>query len=211
MKTNSPKKKSEITKSKLMEATIDLIAEEGLENFKTKHLAIRTGLAEGNIYNYFSGKDNLINSCFESIDREVDDRLTKCRENLGGNGEKIQEALEILWKTYFGYFVEHPKETLFYHEFRHSPRYAGYVQKVRGAYNQDFLAFMDVAAEKMKIRSNNVISVVWMHIVDSTLDFVCRLIKGEIEDTEETRRWGFKLIFSGIYGVMEEAGIKISH
>ncbi|MGI6203810.1 MAG: TetR/AcrR family transcriptional regulator [Anaerovoracaceae bacterium] len=210
MNTQEHRKKSEITKSRLMDATVELIAEEGLENFRTKHLAQRTGMAEGNIYNYFTGKDELISSCFESIDRELDQRLMSSVESMNEMKTDLVGSLEKLWRAYFGYFIEHPQYTLFYHEFRYSKRYQSYLKRIRRAYNGNFLKYINVAVEELNLRNESVVSVVWMHIVDSTLDFVSRLVKGDVENTPETREWGFRLIFDGIYGVIRDAGIEVN-
>jgi AcrR family transcriptional regulator len=63
----------------LVQATADTIAERGLANTTTNHIAARAGVSVGSLYQYFDGKDALVCALTEQITRElaavVDERL----------------------------------------------------------------------------------------------------------------------------------------
>ena len=58
-------------KERLIEATIKVIAAEGMDKTTTKVIAKEAGLFETYIYQYFSSKENLLAETFDALDSEL--------------------------------------------------------------------------------------------------------------------------------------------
>ncbi|MGZ3639196.1 MAG: TetR/AcrR family transcriptional regulator, partial [Ktedonobacterales bacterium] len=52
-------------REQILEAALDVFAEEGLNGATTKEIAARAGVTHGLIYFYFPSKDDLFNAAFE--------------------------------------------------------------------------------------------------------------------------------------------------
>lgn len=65
-------RKKTISPQAIIEATILLVAQNGLENVSTRKVAEQMGIAEGSIFNYFPTKRNLMVICLNYIDNEID-------------------------------------------------------------------------------------------------------------------------------------------
>ncbi len=66
-------KKSEETKQKILETTIETIAEKGYAPTTTKEIADRAGVSEGTIFKYYGSKKDLLREIVESTIREFRD------------------------------------------------------------------------------------------------------------------------------------------
>jgi AcrR family transcriptional regulator len=66
-------KKSEETKQKILETTIEAIAEKGYAPTTTKEIAERAGVSEGTIFKYYGSKKELLREIVESTIKELRD------------------------------------------------------------------------------------------------------------------------------------------
>ncbi len=64
---NAVKLKTEVRRRQVVEATLRLVAKEGLGNLTTAGLAREVGMSEANLYRHFRGKDEIIRETVESI------------------------------------------------------------------------------------------------------------------------------------------------
>ena len=63
-------KKSEETKQKILETTIETISEKGYAPTTTKEIAERAGVSEGTIFKYFGSKKELLRKIVETTIRD---------------------------------------------------------------------------------------------------------------------------------------------
>ncbi len=68
-----PMKKSERTKQKILEATIENIAENGYASTTTKEIAQNAGVSEGTIFKYYGTKSKLLQEIVEDLMHEFHD------------------------------------------------------------------------------------------------------------------------------------------
>ena len=91
-------------KTQLIEASIDLFAQEGFWNTPTSRIAKHAGVATGTLFNYFESKDVLIDEVYLQLKQEWFDHII---EGFPQNGD-IKESLEHVWFRYIDWSVRNP-------------------------------------------------------------------------------------------------------
>ena len=61
----------------ILETTLDLLAELGLQNISIPLIIKRSGVASGTIYHYFKGKEHLIESLYLELKIEAGNAFTQ--------------------------------------------------------------------------------------------------------------------------------------
>ena len=188
------------TRSNLLNSTIELVAEGSLESFTTKRLAQKAQMAEGNLYNYFKNKDELLEEAFVYIDKDIAELF----EGYAGQAEEIFKdipaGIEMMWRAYYKYLVSNPQKALYYFNFRNSPRYSEAVRKRQFDYFTDFVAVMRGIDEKYSLFENFPWEVTWIFVLDMTTTFACRVARGDLPDNAETEDQIFMVM--SVFGMM---------
>ena len=93
-------KKTNVTKSKIVNAAWNLFYENGYENTPVDEIIARSGTSKGSFYHYFSSKDSLLSSLsyvFDEKYRELEPNLTKeqtCFEKLMYLNQEMFKMIE---------------------------------------------------------------------------------------------------------------------
>ncbi|MEG2648342.1 MAG: TetR/AcrR family transcriptional regulator [Anaerovoracaceae bacterium] len=185
-----------ITPEMITEATIKIVAKEGLENFSAKKTATKLDISEGTIYNNFPNKKSVLAGCMYSIDKELDAILQAVPRP-----QSFKEYTKYLWVAYFDYFMENPNKALFYQQFRTSNYYDEEVSKGQ---RKSFTFITQFLIENMKYIKIKDPMIFWAHYVSGTLNFVCYYIKTNQIPTREDIQTIMQLMYEGIFSVFSE-------
>ncbi|GAK51623.1 transcriptional regulator, TetR family [Candidatus Moduliflexus flocculans] len=101
----------------ILEATLELIAEQGFHNTPTSQIAEKAEIGVGTIYRYFQDKDDLIHKLFEYvIEKENEDVLREYNPKA-----PFRERYLYLCARMIQFAARHPKESSFLEQYFHSP------------------------------------------------------------------------------------------
>ncbi|MBW3115031.1 TetR/AcrR family transcriptional regulator [Providencia rettgeri] len=95
---------SEEKRQAILQATIKLFAEEGI-NASTSKIAKLAKVSEGSIFTYFSNKDELMNQLYLELKNELQATLTEMPEI-----DSLKESIWFAWKSYVFWGVDHPEK-----------------------------------------------------------------------------------------------------
>jgi AcrR family transcriptional regulator len=103
----------------ILQATLDLIAEEGWLGAPMAKVAKRAGVSAGIIYHYFANKDDLIRALYAQIKKQWSASV------VAGDAlnAPYPDHLVQLWLNSYHFYVQHPKEALFIEQYENSPTY----------------------------------------------------------------------------------------
>ena len=195
------------TKEALMKATMDIVAEGGLNNFSMKKVTDRVGVSEALVYKHFQTKDNLLYSCFERTHMEIG-RLLGTLNVLKSQytQTELYQAVRMYWTIYFGFLIKNGNATLYYFLYRDS----SYIKDIhehddeaRRSYFLEFGDFFDLIDKKYNIYQKVAGEHLWMYILDVTGLFAKRVILGELPNTPDSIENIRQLIFGGIMGILQ--------
>ncbi|HUN23974.1 MAG TPA: TetR/AcrR family transcriptional regulator [Anaerolineales bacterium] len=100
----------------IMNATLDLVFEQGLLGIRISQIAQRAKASPGIIYHYFESKDEIIHSLYLSIFKElmdalIDDALLE---------RPCLERLKTVWLRRFHFHISNPAKTKFIEQYKNS-------------------------------------------------------------------------------------------
>lgn len=104
-------------KQAALEATLELIAEQGFHGTPMSQVAQKANIGVGTIYRYFAGKEELINELYLFIKTRMTDRILK---NFSAE-KSVEENFKETMKEIVSYMSEHPLELSFHEQYANSP------------------------------------------------------------------------------------------
>ena len=104
-------------RDKIVQASLDLIAEYGFHGAPMSLIAEKAGVAAGTIYCYFKSKDILITELFHELEDKIISAMTE-----GYSEERpVRERYVYLCTKLLNYFVQYPRHFRFMEQHINSP------------------------------------------------------------------------------------------
>ncbi len=91
--------------TQLIEASIDLFAEEGFWNTPTSRIAKHAGVGTGTLFNYFESKDGLIDAVYKQLKQEW---IAHVLDSYPQNGT-LKERVEHIWFRHIDWGLRFPR------------------------------------------------------------------------------------------------------
>lgn len=189
---------------RLIDRTIQVIAEEGLEKTTTKAIVKGTNINEAYIYRFFEDKDDLLRKTFDSLDNELVkvsiESASLMTETTGSSKEKARSMFVTVWRFLLG----NSAKCLSYIRYFYSPYFKKYSVE---SHTDRYRPLVDIFSVEFKAEAN-----VWMllnHIFNVMLDFAVKVFNGQVPDNDDTEEHVFRLVFQSIeqYFKKEEASL----
>ncbi len=95
-------------KRQIVQATLAIIAEQGLAGTTTRRIAEKVGVSEPALYKYFPGKKELI---LEALDA-VGELFYETLAGAAGEGGEVTERIYRMSDAYYEFVVTHPDESM---------------------------------------------------------------------------------------------------
>lgn len=179
------------TRERIMQSAIKCTGLFGLGEVRTRRIAQDCGLSEANIYRFFSGKDELLQACYDAIDSRI---AAFCRRMASVPAEDAEEAFRSRWGRLFRYLLRHPEDTAFYYHFRASmitvPQ-AGPVTRAGAVMSALLPGEWSGAPEGLR-------QVYTDYLLHNSVYFAFQVLSGGLEDGQETEDRISELIYCGI-------------
>lgn len=105
--------KSEEKRSQLLSAATQVFAKNGL-SASTASITSAAGVAEGTLFNYFKGKDDLMNTLYLEIKSDLADSM------LGDYKPDVtpKEAMQHIWNNYIDWGAKNPDQLTVLHKLK---------------------------------------------------------------------------------------------
>ena len=104
-------------KQAALEATLELIAEQGFHGTPMSQIAQKANIGVGTIYRYFSGKEELINELYIFIKKRMTDTILRNYHKDKSVPENFTQVLQEI----IIYMSAHPTELSFHEQYSNSP------------------------------------------------------------------------------------------
>ncbi len=192
-------------KEEFLDATMRVVAENGLDNFSMKKVTNRIGVSEALIYKYFSSKENLLYTCFESVHKRIAALYNGVKIPAISTAEEIYNFSRALWTTYFTFLVDNGYKTIYYFDYRDSPHIRKITERddeAKHTYFKDFAVLLHALADRFPLKQEIDSPFLWTYILDTSGVFAKRVIRGELPSNEETFERIWQLLSGGILGLI---------
>ena len=180
-------------RDRLIEATIKVIAMEGLDKATTKVIAKEAGLYETYIYQYFSGKESLLSETFDKLDGELAVSALRATKVFDDPAMDIDRQSVAYFNSVWNFLLSNREKCITYMRYYYSPYFSKYSADAHVARYADLT---ERFSRNFKDDANT-----WMllnHMFGTTMIFALRVINGELEDNEDTRVNVFHIINAAI-------------
>ena len=107
-------KRSQAMVGRILEATRDLLVEEGLGALTTNHVAKAADISVGSLYQYFPNKQAIISELFSQWLTEVRDKVN--RFGIDVAGQLADQVFEDFFNLIYGAWLESPDDLKFARE-----------------------------------------------------------------------------------------------
>lgn len=171
-----------------IEGAVKTVAEVGIENMRTKHVADYAGFTEATMYRRFPSKEILLREAFLYIDKKISDILTQSSYIRNPGDTPFGLAVYAIWHEVFRYLTGHKEETIFLIRYRYSSLYTEEVRSKRQAYNGGFDEAYAVFEKHFGSSDRSYRGFLINYIFEMTLCFAEKIIAGKLEDNEDTEQ-----------------------
>ena len=193
-------------KSIIMKGTQHIVAEGGMINFSFPRLTAETGISAPTVYEHYKNKEDLLTTCFMTIDNEVSSMITSM---LSGMPSKISDmtGLEnlcwILWISYWNYLTAAADRTLFYWSFYNSHYYTPEIHKKRDGNFETFLGFVSAVDERFLVSRKCNIRMLVANMIDGTVSMAVKVLKGFYPNDDVTAHTVYSMVFQPVFSMLD--------
>ena len=190
-------------KEKLIEATVQIISEHGLENLRTAEICKIAGVNIAYLYDFFENKDDLIAQAFAASDERFLKTILDNFPVLHYQSIDYEMRCRVLFMRCWEHIMNRRMYTVFYVRYyysssfqkyahdEHMERYAGLIERMKPA-------FPETADVK----------VIMHHILDSLLGMAMKQINDPQESDEAAAETNFSIIFSVVKNYINQDVLK---
>ena len=178
-------------KEKLIEATVQIIAEHGLENLRTAEVCKIAGANVAYLYDLFENKDDLIAQAFAASDERFLKTILDNFPVLHYQSIDYEMRCRVLFMRCWEHIINRRRYTVFYVRYYYSSSfqkysYAEHMQRYAGLIEKMKPAFPETANVKAILH----------HILDTLLGMAMKQINDPQESDEAAAETNFGIIFS---------------
>ncbi len=183
--------KLEETRITLINATIQVIARDGLDKATTKNLAAEAGLNEAYIYRTFEDKDDLYVKTFEKIDEELVSKILEHFPVMNMQGVPFDDRCWILFSFIWRFLLVNRKKAVTFIRYYYSSYYRRYSSD---AHHKCYIPVLEQFSVVFKEDANT--WFILTHILNTMLDFAIKVIDGEAPNNDDTAEHVFRLVYA---------------
>lgn len=185
-------KQAEI-RHKLIDGTIHVIAQGGLDKATTKQIGTETSVNEAYIYRCFAGKEDLFSKTFDYLDNELADITMQYVSVMYMTDMDFQQRCRFFFFKVWDLLLSNSEKCLTYVRYYYSPYFKKYSHDSHKSRFKPLLdrfrpAFIDEAD-------------VWMilnHILDVMLGFAVKVHNGHMSDSDDYGEHVFRVIYAAV-------------
>jgi len=177
-------------RERLIENTIRVIAEYGLDKTTTKTIVRGTGINEAYIYSHFDSKEDLLTCAFEALDQELVAEALKHISLMGQQDLDYKVRARMYFDAMWEFFLGKKERSLAFVRYYYSP----YFRKFSAESHRERYVPLEERFRRVFREEANV----WMimnHILTTMMDFSVKVIDGVLPNDEDTSEHVFRLVY----------------
>lgn len=190
-------------KEKLIEATVQIISEHGLENLRTAEICKIAGVNVAYLYDLFENKDDLIAQAFAALDEHFLKTILDNFPVLHYQSIDYEMRCRVLFMRCWEHIMNHRRYMVFYVRYYYSSLFQKY------SYAEHMQRYV-VLIEKMKPAFSETANVkaILHHILDALLGMAMKQINDPQERDEAAAETNFGIIFSVVKNYINQDVLK---
>lgn len=164
----------------ILQATLKLVSENGFHGTAMSKVAKEAGVSAGIIYHYFENKDALMVELY----LELKKRSSEAQLTAIDPSQPLRTQIRQMWGVMIRWFIEHPQQTAYVHQFCGSPYFSSEVEERGKAVYKPVMEIHEKAKKEMIIKDMPM-PVYAALAVDVPSALVSRQAAGQLELTDD--------------------------
>lgn len=178
---------------KLIDGTIHVIAQDGLDKATTKQIRITTNANEAYIYRCFADKEDMFAKAFEVLDAELADKVMHHVEVMYMQKVDYETRCRFFFSSIWEFMLSSRDKCITYVRYYYSPYFQQYsAENHRCRYEPILEKFKDAFRDEADV---------WLilnHILNVMLDFAVKVHTGEMPNEEVYAEHVFRVIYVSV-------------
>ncbi len=188
----------------IMKGTQHIVATGGMANFSFSRLTTETGLSAPTVYEHYKNKEDLLTTCFMSIDNDVSSMMAKMLKGMPSkisNMANFENMCWLLWISYWHYLIADADRTQFYWNFYNSHYYTQDIRITRENNFKAFLDFISVVDEQFSISQRCNVDLLVANLIDGTVAAAVKAIRGSYQNDDMTAKTVYHMVFQPVFSI----------
>jgi len=183
----------------LINSTISVIANEGLDKTTTKAIVAGTDISESYIYRFFADKEDLLAKTFDVLDNEL---VSEAMAHISIMYIEKMEYEARCWMFYsfmWRFVLSNREKCLAFIRYYYSPYFQKYSAK---EHKKRYTPLVAKFEDAFKPEANT-----WMllnHVLNVMLDFAIKVYNGDVANDDDTAEHVFRLVYNSIKPYFKE-------
>ncbi len=192
--------KQEELRRKLIDGTIHVIANDGLDKATTKQIGLTASINEVYIYRHFADKEDLLTKTFDFLDEELLAQVMQHLSVMYIQDMEFELRCRFFFFAIWSYLLGNRDKCLTYTRYYYSPYFAKYSYATHARRFKPFLEKMEPAFKEE--------ADIWMilnHILNVMLDFAVKVHNDQMPDEDNYAEHVFRVIYVSVKQYFKQA------
>ena len=179
--------------NRLIDRTITVIAENGLDKTTTKAIVKGTDINEAYIYRYFSDKEDLLSHVFDTLDEELVAKVTQHLPVMYMRESEYELRCRVFFEAVWKFLLGNKEKCLAFVRYYYSPYFTKYSAE---SHKRRYVPVVDKFKEAFKDEAD-----IWMilnHILNVMLDFAVKAHNGQMSEEDNYVEHVFLVIYASV-------------
>ena len=167
-------------REQILSSTLDLVSEIGFHATSVSLIIKKSEVASGTIYHHFKSKEDLIDTLYSELKKEMGNAIV---QNVNGQ-LNYKEKFFLIWMNLFNFYTENPKKFEFLEDYANSPFVRKEIKEINQRHYQAAIDFISSGVE-MGIFRNLPTDLLINLIFGNVSTFVRMILMEEVQLSEE--------------------------
>jgi len=180
-------------REKLIERTITVIAEEGLDKTTTKAITAGTGINEAYIYRHFTDKKDLLSKAFDKLDDELIMRVLQHLPVMYMQELEYELRCRAFFEAIWKFLLANRERCLAFIQYYYSPYFTKYSAE---AHKNRYIPVVEKFRDAFRDEAD-----VWMilnHILNVMFDFAVKVHNDQMSREDDYAEHVFRVIYRSV-------------
>lgn len=178
---------------RLVNSTIQVIAEYGFNGATTRNISDTACMNEAYIYRCFKDKEDLYAQTFKVLDEELSDEVLRQVSVLEAPTEDKERQFKSFASGLYGFFLGNRSKCLAYVRYYHSPFFKKYSLE---SHREIHRPIAERFGKAMKHGADA--AILLNYILDALLDFAVKVFNGERENGADDTERIYNLLYASV-------------
>lgn len=193
----------ESRKLSIIDTTMKVASEVGLDVLTVNQVAKRAGISEALIFKYFISKEQLLRECYYAVSQQYLDYANQLEPLSTDDRQEAEKYIHGFWEKMFNYLVELDYRTIYFMRFRETKYFNEIEEESRIFFRdglQKFMSFFREMDQLFHMNWEETGKLTMLYGIGLSAIFLKRIIRGGIENNQENRDMIWALIWRGMSG-----------